>query len=138
MGTAALCSVERDSGGLGLPHGCPVLITHNRPALGLSNGDIGVALGAGAGSAALVVAFPGIAQPIPMAQLPEHQAAFALTIHKSQGSEWQEVAIDLPRESELLDRNLLYTAITRSSGTLDLFADGEKALTAILEGGSAG
>jgi exodeoxyribonuclease V alpha subunit len=138
MGTVALLrDGEPDRGGLGMPHGCPVLITQNRPALGLSNGDIGVALGAEAGSGALVVAFPGIALPIPIAQLPGHQAAFALTIHKSQGSEWHEVAIDLPNESELLDRNLLYTAITRSSGALHVFAAGEKALTAILMGGSA-
>jgi exodeoxyribonuclease V alpha subunit len=134
IGTAALWGDSTDRGGLGLPHGCPVLVTQNRPALGLSNGDVGVALGTEPGGAAQVVVFPGIATPIPIAQLPEHQPAFALTIHKSQGSEWEKVAIDLPTESELLDRNLLYTAISRSSGTLDLFVDDEKALAAILSG----
>jgi exodeoxyribonuclease V alpha subunit len=95
---------------------------------------MGVALGSGSGTAAQVVVFPGLAVPIPVVQLPDHQPAFALTIHKSQGSEWAKVAIDLPSNSELLDRNLLYTAISRSSGTLDLYADDEKALGVILEG----
>jgi exodeoxyribonuclease V alpha subunit len=134
IGSAALWGDSADRGGLGPPHGCPVLVTQNRPALGLSNGDVGVALGVEAGSAAQVVVFPGLGTPVPIAQLPEHQPAFALTIHKSQGSEWEKVAIDLPAESELLERNLLYTAISRSSGTLDLFVDDERALAAILEG----
>jgi exodeoxyribonuclease V alpha subunit len=133
IGTAALWGDSTERGGLGLPHGCPVLVTQNRLALGLSNGDIGVALGTATQKAAKVVVFPGMSAPIPIAQLPEYQPAFALTIHKSQGSEWDAVAIDLPRESELLDRNLLYTAISRSSGTLDLFADGVSTLAAILE-----
>jgi exodeoxyribonuclease V alpha subunit len=136
IGSAALWGDSTDRGGLGLPHGCPVLVTQNRPPLGLSNGDIGVALGTEASRAAQVVVFPGQGAPIPIAQLPEHQPAFALTIHKSQGSEWEKVAIDLPTESELLDRNLLYTAISRSSGTLDLFVDDERALVAILERGA--
>ena len=115
-----------------LPHGCPLLVTSNRHSLGLSNGDIGVALGAGRGSAAQVAIFPGHPQPIPLAQLPQHQPAFALTIHKSQGSEWAEVALDLPgEESDLLDRNLLYTAITRASRRFHLFAE-KNALERIL------
>ena len=116
-----------------LPHGCPILVSTNRHALGLSNGDIGVALGAGQGTAAQVAVFPGHAQPIPLAQLPEHKPAFALTIHKSQGSEWTDVALDLPgQESELLDRNLLYTAITRASSGFHLFAE-PNALERILD-----
>jgi len=117
---------------LALPHGCPVLVTQNRLTLGVFNGDVGVAIGPAPGQPAQVVAFPGLESPIAIAQLPAHQPAFALTIHKSQGSEWESVAIDLPSESELLDRNLLYTAISRSSGTLDIYADGERALAEIL------
>lgn len=133
LGTQALWGDSKGRGAIGLPHGCPVLVTQNRTALGLSNGDVGIALGITAGQAAQIVVFPGLLQPIAIAQLPEHQPAFGLTIHKSQGSEWERVAIDLPDESELLDRNLLYTALTRSSGTLDLYAHDEKALAAILE-----
>lgn len=117
---------------LALPHGCPVLVTQNRMTLGVFNGDVGVALGPAPGQPAQVVAFPGVESPIGIAQLPAHQPAFALTIHKSQGSEWESVAIDLPSNSELLDRNLLYTAISRSSGTLDIYADSDRALAAIL------
>ncbi len=133
IGTSVLWGDATERGGLGLPHGCPVLVTQNRPALSLSNGDVGVALGTKPGQAGQVVVFPGLAAPIPIAQLPEHQPAFALTIHKSQGSEWDKVAIDLPSESELLDRNMIYTAISRSSGSLDLFAEGEAAFAAILQ-----
>jgi exodeoxyribonuclease V alpha subunit len=132
LGVRRLWDASVKHSGLGLPHGCPVLVTQNRATLGLSNGDVGIALGTEPGRAAQVVVFPGLHQPIPIAQLPEHQPAFALTIHKSQGSEWEKVAIDLPDESELLDRNLLYTAITRSSSTLDLYAN-DRALAAILE-----
>jgi exodeoxyribonuclease V alpha subunit len=104
-----------------LPHATPVLITANRPALGLANGDLGLALGPAPGQPATVVAFPGLDAPIPLLQLPDHQPAFALTIHKSQGSEWQAVAIDLaPAAGDLTTRNLVYTAITRASAEVAL------------------
>ena len=120
-----------------LPHGSSLLVSSNRHSLGLSNGDIGVALGTGPGTAAQVAVFPGQALPIPLAQLPEHKPAFALTIHKSQGSEWANVALDLPgEESELLDRNLIYTAITRSCRGFHLFAE-KKALERILDQASS-
>lgn len=121
----ALLQKERSAGNP-LPHGCPVIILSNQRSLGLSNGDVGIALGSAHGEAALVALFPspdGIPRLVPMAQLPAHQPAFALTIHKSQGSEWQHIAIELPSDpdSTILTRNLLYTAITRSSRAVDLF-----------------
>jgi exodeoxyribonuclease V alpha subunit len=134
LGVAGLWAGTARRTGLGLPHGCPVLVTQNRTVLGLSNGDVGIAIAATAGHPAQVVVFPGVSSPIPIVQLPMHQPAFALTIHKSQGSEWEKVAIDLPSDSDVLDRNLLYTAISRSSGTLDIYADSERALAAILAG----
>lgn len=137
VGLAELWGVGSHSERFGLPHGCPVLVTQNRLALGLANGDMGIAIGPAPNRAAQVVVFPGRAEPVPVAQLPPHQAAFAITIHKSQGSEWQRVAIDLPSDSEVLDRNLLYTAISRSSGTLDIYADSERALNAILNDAAA-
>jgi len=106
---------------LALPHGCPLLVTVNNRALNLSNGDVGIALGQGPGHAAEVAVFPGRTVPIPLIQLPRHQPAFGLTVHKSQGSEWRHVAIDLPGDpGELAELNLVYTAITRSSGAVDL------------------
>jgi exodeoxyribonuclease V alpha subunit len=113
-----------------LPHGCPVLILANDRPSGLSNGDIGIALGPVAGGAATVVLFPGadgVPRVIPRVRLPAHQPAFGLTIHKSQGSEWDEVALELPPDtgSRLLTRNLLYTGVTRSRRVLDLFGSVE-------------
>ncbi len=108
-----------------LPHGCPVIIQSNSHALGLTNGDVGIAIGETHGSAAAMAVFPsaeGAPRFIPLAQLPDYKPAFGLTIHKSQGSEWGHIAIELPRQAEaaLLTKNLLYTAITRSSGRIDL------------------
>jgi exodeoxyribonuclease V alpha subunit len=113
-----------------LPHGCPVLVLANLRSLGLSNGDIGIALGPIPGGPATLVLFPGadgIPRVIPRVRLPAHQPAFGLTIHKSQGSEWDSVALELPSnaESRLLTRNLLYTGITRSRRVLDLFGTPE-------------
>ena len=113
-----------------LPHGCPVLILANQRSLGLSNGDIGIALGPIPGGPATLVLFPGadgVPRIIPRVRLPAHQPAFGLTIHKSQGSEWDSVALELPSnaESRLLTRNLLYTGITRSRQILDLFGTPE-------------
>jgi len=108
-----------------LPHGCPIIIETNDHALELSNGDVGVIIGPAPhepGTLALFASNTPIPRLIPIAQLPAHRPAFALTIHKSQGSEWAHVAIELPSEpgSALLSRNLLYTAITRSSRRIDL------------------
>ncbi len=113
-----------------LPHGCPVLILANQRSLGLSNGDIGIALGPIHGGPATLVLFPGadgVPRLVPRVRLPAHQPAFGLTIHKSQGSEWDSVALELPpdTESKLLTRNLLYTGITRSRNTLNLFGSPE-------------
>jgi exodeoxyribonuclease V alpha subunit len=121
----ALLRKERSQGGP-LPHGCPLIVLTNQRSLGLSNGDVGIALGLSPGEGALFALFPsgdGSPRLIPIAQLPLHQPAFGLTIHKSQGSEWKHIAIELPSDpdSRLLTRNLLYTAITRSSHAVDLF-----------------
>ncbi len=134
LGLAVLWGEHPQRAGLSVPHGCPVIVTQNSYGLGLSNGDVGIALGGGPEHAAEVAVFPGLDEPIPLPELPNYQPAFALTIHKSQGSEWQTVAIELPDEGELLDRNLLYTAITRSSGGLELYLGQAKTLKIVLEG----
>lgn len=108
-----------------VPHGCPIIIQSNSHALSLTNGDVGIALGDTYGAAATMAIFPtaeGTPRFLPLAQLPDFKPAFALTIHKSQGSEWEHIAIELPKQTEaaLLTKNLLYTAITRSSSRIDL------------------
>ncbi len=116
-----------------LYHGFPIMIERNRPDLGLVNGDLGVALAEGPGKPALAIAFPGLEKLLPISHLPKYRLAFALTIHKSQGSEWQQIAIDIPKEGyDLLEPRLLYTAITRAAKGLILHAPSQ-GLSAMLE-----
>ena len=95
--------------------GRPLLITRNDHALRLYNGDIGILLPDGAGR--LQVHFPtaeGFRQVAP-ARLPAHESAFAMTVHKSQGSEFDRVLLLMPEsDTPLLTRELLYTALTRA------------------------
>lgn len=121
-----------DPGSDMLLHGTPIIIEANDRSLDLANGDVGLAIGMGPGTPAQIVMIPGTEVGIPLARLPLHRPAFAITIHKSQGSEWRAIAIDLPAHaSEPLDRRLLYTAVTRSSGRVGIHAPGD-ALTSIL------
>jgi exodeoxyribonuclease V alpha subunit len=96
--------------------GRPVMITRNDYNLGLMNGDIGMTLTDP--DHKLRVAFPGEAGNIrwvsPL-RLPDVETAFAMTVHKSQGSEFQHVALVLPEvRSPVLTRELIYTGITRA------------------------
>ena len=98
--------------------GRPVLVTENRDDLDLRNGDVGVVV-SGTSRALARVAFPTVApggvQLVDAARLPAHETAFALTIHKSQGSQYDEIVVVLPaRASALLTRELVYTALTRA------------------------
>ena len=100
--------------------GRPVMIARNDYALGLFNGDIGVALPGPGG--ALRVYFrtaDGAVRAVTPAALPPHDTAFALTVHKSQGSEFDAAALVLPATlSRVLSRELVYTAITRARRTV--------------------
>lgn len=102
--------------------GRPVMVLRNDYALKLYNGDVGIALPDDRGR--LMVAFAdgsGGFRWVAPARLPEHQDAFALTIHKSQGSEFEEVFILLPEvRGPVLTRELLYTAVTRASERVTL------------------
>ena len=100
-----------------------VLVTENDHESGLFNGDIGVVLRGGERANVL---FAGADGPwrVPAASLPAHETAFAMTIHKSQGSQFDHVYVVLPREdSRLLSRELLYTAMSRARGRLTLCGD---------------
>ncbi len=95
-------------------HGRPLMITRNDYNLGLYNGDIGVVVRAGEG--VRVMFDRGGVRSFPPGHLGEHTTVHALTIHKSQGSQFDEVIVSLPLESSrLLTRELLYTAVTRAS-----------------------
>lgn len=94
--------------------GRPLMITKNDYNLGLYNGDIGVVVRTGQGVRA--VFDRGGVRSFPSGYLGEHATVHALTIHKSQGSQFDEVVVSLPLESSrLLTRELLYTAVTRAS-----------------------
>lgn len=104
--------------------GRPLMITRNDYSLGLFNGDVGLLLPDGKENKGLSVYFPGSDgeegdRRIPMGILPEHETIYALTIHKSQGSEYDQVLVILPDvDSPILTRELIYTAITRARQTL--------------------
>lgn len=99
---------------LSLP-GVPIMVTKNTPSRNLVNGDIGVTVKSPTG---MVVLFPrGLKTVVcPVALLPEHELAYAMTVHKSQGSEFEQVLVVLPDDDKhpLLNRQIVYTGITRA------------------------
>ncbi len=104
-------------------HGRPVLITRNDPALELYNGDIGITLKTGDNR--FRVAFPtpeGKVRFLLPSRLPDHETVFAMTVHKSQGSEFTRVLLAMPDSpTPVLTRELVYTGITRARKSLALF-----------------
>lgn len=96
--------------------GRPLLIGSNDYALGLFNGDLGLLLPDPAGALRAWFAGPdGTPRALAPSRLPAHESAYALTVHKSQGSEFTRVLLILPPQpSPLLTRELIYTALTRA------------------------
>jgi exodeoxyribonuclease V alpha subunit len=107
--------------------GRPVMIVRNDYNLRLFNGDIGFVRANEAGE--LRACFAGADQTLrevmPL-RLPEHETAFAMTVHKSQGSEFERVLLILPRkDSPVLSRELVYTGLTRASRAVELWTERE-------------
>lgn len=105
--------------------GRPVMIARNDSALGLFNGDIGIAMWDEERN--LKVFFPlpdGSIKAVQPSRLPPHDTAFAMTVHKSQGSEFEHTLLVLPTQyTPVLTRELVYTAITRAKSRLSLYAN---------------
>ncbi|MDA8383974.1 MAG: exodeoxyribonuclease V subunit alpha [Betaproteobacteria bacterium] len=102
--------------------GRPIMIARNDYGLGLFNGDVGIALPTEKGLRVFFETVEGLMRSVPPARLPEHVTAFAMTVHKSQGSEFDEVALVLPEDiSRVLTRELVYTGITRARRRVDIF-----------------
>ncbi len=105
----------------------PLMITQNNPSLKVNNGDVGVLLPHDPEHLWLP-APDGKPRRIPLNLLPNTEVAFASSIHKSQGSEFENVIIVLPpneppeTERSLLTKEILYTAITRTKWQVFLFA----------------
>lgn len=102
--------------------GRPVLVTRNDYSLGLMNGDIGIVLDVAdeqnSGNSGLRVVFPmadGSLKQVLPSRLGEVETVYAMTVHKSQGSEFDHTALVLPETmSPVLTRELVYTGITRA------------------------
>jgi exodeoxyribonuclease V alpha subunit len=122
--------------------GMALIVLRNDHGLQVFNGDLGLVLpgaaaAAGAhGAAGLSVVFPqadGRLRRLPVSRLPEHDTAFAMTVHKAQGSEFDEVLVALPPQpSRACSRELLYTAVTRARQRVTLAAPAAVVEAAIL------
>ena len=110
------------------PVGLPIMITRNDYELGLMNGDVGVIVNLNGQPTAVFPPDPNatvgpVLRQLPPARLPDWEPALAMTIHKSQGSQFAHALIVLPHEATpLLTRELLYTGLTRASSRVSLFA----------------
>ncbi len=98
--------------------GRPIMVVHNDYNLRLFNGDIGMTLPDPEEPERMRVFFlgnDGALRSFAPARLPEHETVYAMTVHKSQGSEFERVLVVTPNESSpVLSRELLYTALTRA------------------------
>ncbi|GAB6043930.1 exodeoxyribonuclease V subunit alpha [Endothiovibrio diazotrophicus] len=129
----ALCAAglipRRERGDLPWYPGRPILVGHNDYALGLFNGDIGLILPDPQADGALRAFFPpvggadGALRRLHPNRLPEVETVYAMTVHKSQGSEFDRLLLILPpAENPLATRELLYTGITRARRAVELCA----------------
>jgi exodeoxyribonuclease V alpha subunit len=99
----------------------------------LFNGDVGIALPDASGE--LAVYFPvgekGY-RPVPTVRMSEDETAFAMTVHKAQGSEFDAVLVWLPpQRSRVVTRELLYTAVTRAKSRVVISASAEVLAAAV-------
>ena len=102
-------------------HGKPVIINQNEYSLGLNNGDIGICFHKDDGDKQVLFKRETGFTNFAPSRLPDFSPAFALTVHKSQGSEFEHVKIVLPdKKSKVLTRELLYTAVTRSRSSVSI------------------
>jgi exodeoxyribonuclease V alpha subunit len=114
--------------------GRPVMITRNDYGLRLFNGDVGIAFpdpGAGGDLRVFFATPDGGLRAIAPSRLPEHETAYALTVHKSQGSEFEEVLLVLGAQpSRVLTRELVYTGLTRARKRVEVWGTEEALLAA--------
>ncbi|MFU8839896.1 MAG: exodeoxyribonuclease V subunit alpha [Nitriliruptoraceae bacterium] len=108
--------------------GRPLLVTENDPAVRLFNGDVGVLLPDPTDPRQVLAAFwapDGSVRTLRPTRLPACEPTFAMTIHKSQGSQFRHAVVVLgERSSPLLTRELVYTGLTRASAQVTVLAPG--------------
>jgi exodeoxyribonuclease V alpha subunit len=113
--------------------GQPLIVTENDYGLGLYNGDIGVVVDDGDGRMAAAFERGGEVIRVSPTRLAAVDTVYAMTVHKSQGSQFGVVAFLMPSTtSRLLTRELLYTAVTRAQDRLVLVGP-EEAIRAAIE-----
>ncbi len=99
----------------------PVLVTANSHGVGLFNGDVGVCFRHEGSTLVHFAAGDGTVRAVTPSRLPACQTAWAMTVHKAQGSEFDRVLLVLPEhDSRVLGRELLYTGITRAKTQVDV------------------
>jgi exodeoxyribonuclease V alpha subunit len=104
--------------------GRPIMVRRNDPVVGRYNGDVGVMVHTADGTLTTAFLADGGVEYLAPARLPEHQTVFAMTIHKSQGSEFDHAFVVLPETSSpILTRELVYTGVTRARTQLTLLAN---------------
>lgn len=103
--------------------GRPIMISRNDSTLGLFNGDIGIMLRDEDNELRAYFQLPdGQIKGIQPSRLPQHETAYVMTVHKSQGSEFDHTALVLPTQFvPVVSRELVYTAITRAREKLTLY-----------------
>ena len=115
-------------------NGRPILILKNDYNVSLFNGDIGICVYDKSENKtfAYFVTSDGSYRKIHISRLPEHQTAYAMTVHKSQGSEFDNIIYIQPDiKSDILTREMIYTAITRARKNICIFANKESFVRAV-------
>ncbi len=110
-------------------HGRPVMVMINDYGLRLFNGDVGIALNDQESEIGLSVYFPSIngeSRKYSPYRLPPHETVYAMTVHKSQGSEFERVLLVMPPFSnQILTREIIYTGLTRARTSVELWCTDE-------------
>ena len=110
-------------------HGRPVMVMINDYSLKLFNGDVGIALNDPESEIGLSVYFPsinGVPRKYSPYRLPAHETVYAMTVHKSQGSEFERVLLVMPPFSnQILTREIIYTGLTRARTSVELWCTDE-------------
>jgi exodeoxyribonuclease V alpha subunit len=112
--------------------GRPVIVTQNDYSLGLFNGDTGVVIARPDGGLTVAFRRGGEIVTVSPSRLAAVETAFAMTAHRAQGSEFDEVVVLLPpASSRILTRELLYTAVTRAKQSVVLVGTEESVRAAV-------
>ena len=112
--------------------GRPIMITRNNPDIALYNGDVGVVVPSTDGGFEAVFSLGDQVVRVPVARLEDVATVYALTIHKSQGSEYDHAIVVLPEGGgRLLTRELLYTGVTRAAKQVTVIGSREVVESAI-------